>query len=63
MPDAHGMTEQELADAETWLSGQFTWVSRPGFVQAVPMHVATGTVIVPSGPGKNPGRDDRKEKT
>lgn len=52
MPDAHGMTEQELADAETWLSGQFTWVNRAGFVQAVPMHVATGTVIVPSDPDK-----------
>lgn len=63
MPDAHGMTEQELADAETWLSGQFTWANRPGFVQAVPVHVATGTVIVPSGPDKNPGCDDRKEKT
>lgn len=43
--DAHEMNEQELLEAESELAKEFCWIEYPDYIQSVPKHISSGTII------------------
>lgn len=46
--DAHEMDERELSEAEREVANDFTWVEHPNYIQFVPKHIVSGTIIEPN---------------
>lgn len=45
--DAHEMNEYELEMAENEVAKEFCWIEHPAYIQSIPKHLSSGTIIEP----------------